>query len=82
MTNHETLLVRTILDAIGDMGCREAAAWLVAHGLIDRRACERLCVRAEVERLARAGIPRCEAFHITAEKLCCSYEKVRGLFYP
>lgn len=81
MTNHEALLAQTLLEAIRGMGRREAARHLVQQGLIDRRACERLCVRSEVERLASEGIPRCEAFHITADKLCCSYEKVRGLFY-
>ena len=24
---------------------------------------------------------RCEAFEAAAQKLCCSYEKVRGAFY-
>lgn len=81
MTGHEERLAGMVFRTIRGLGGREAARQLMREGLIDRTACEGLCIRIEVERLARQGVPRCEALRLTAEKLCCSYEKARTLFY-
>lgn len=81
MTRHDELLLGVLLGALGDGTSRQAAVRLLELGLADRRACEALAVRAEVERLCREGVSRCGAMLLTAEKFCCSYEKVRGIFY-
>lgn len=81
MTRHEKLLAETILGEIRNSAPEEAVAHLFAAGLIDRRSCEQRAVYAEVVRLSREGMPRCEAMLRTAETFCCSYEKVRGMYY-
>ena len=80
MTRYETLLHDALIEEVGALGTR-AAAQLILRGLLNRTACERLVVRREAARLAREGVPRCEALAVTADLLCCSYEKARGLFY-
>lgn len=80
MTRYETLLHDALIEEVGALGTR-AAEQLILRGLLNRTACERLVVRREVARLAREGVPRCEALVIAADLLCCSYEKARGLFY-
>ena len=45
------------------------------------RGCEQRAIRDEIGRLEKEGMSRCEAFEVTAGKLCCSYEKVRNAFY-
>lgn len=80
MTRYETLLRDALVEEVGTLGTR-AAEQLIHRGLLNRPACERLVVRREVARLAREGVPRCEALVVTADLLCCSYEKARGLFY-
>lgn len=81
MTRYEELLAEVLLGAIRGLGRREAVQRLLAEGLVNRRACERLAVRCEVARLEGRGIPRCEALCVAAETCCCSYEKARALFY-
>ena len=81
MTRHEELLAEVVLGEIRGLGLRQAVRQLTGLGLLNRTACERLAVRHEVDRLAREGIPRCEALHVAAGTLCCSYEKARNLFY-
>lgn len=81
MTRHEELLAEVITGEIRGLGEQAAVRRLIRLGLLGQTACERLAIRREVFRLAREGIPRCEALHVAAEKFCCSYEKARGLFY-
>lgn len=81
MTRHEESLAGVLLGEVGGLRTEEAVRRLIRLGLLNRTACERLAVRDEVARLAREGIPRCEALHMAAERFCCSYEKARGLFY-
>lgn len=81
MTHHETMLRETLLAELGETIPAATVARLFELGLVDLRTCEQRAIRTEIDRLAKAGIPRCEAMHATAEKFCCSYEKVRGAFY-
>lgn len=77
----EDILYRVLLAQLADRSPAEAAARLLALGLADRKACEALAVREEYRRLCLEGIPRCEAMYRTAERFCCSYEKVRSIVY-
>ena len=54
---------------------------VVGVGLLDRRGVEAEVAREEMERLTREGMPRCRAMEEIAERLCCSYEKIRGFIY-
>lgn len=60
---------------------RQAVLRLFELGLVSRRGCEQCAIRDEIGRLEKEGMSRCEAFEVTAGKLCCSYEKVRNAFY-
>ena len=80
MTRYETLLRDALVEEVGTLDTR-AAEQLILRGLLNRPACERLVVRREVARLAREGVPRCEALVVAADLLCCSYEKVRSYYY-
>lgn len=81
MTRLDEQLEEVALGEIDGLQLREALRRLFETGLIDRRRCERLAIRREVEQLQRRGIPRCEAFEVAAQKFCCSYEKARNAFY-
>lgn len=74
--------MRPIVAAMKSMTGAEAAEYLMAHGLIDRRAAEREYVRERMQRLTVGeGMPRCRAMEEIADEICCSYEKVRGIIY-
>lgn len=60
---------------------REMIGDLLARGLLDARACERIAIRRRVEAFERAGLLRGAAMERTAEHHCCSYEKVRAVVY-
>lgn len=81
MTRHEKRLAGVLLREIGGLKGRQAVERLFELGLVNLRTCEQRAVRAEIDRLTEAGIPRCEAMHATAEKFCCSYEKIRSYYY-
>ena len=38
-------------------------------------------IRREVDRLYESGMGRCDAMVLVADKMGCSYEKVRALIY-
>ena len=71
MTRHDELLAEAVLREVRGLTTR----------LVSRRGCEQRAIRDEIGRLEREGMSRCEAFEVTAGKLCCSYEKVRNAFY-
>ena len=81
MTRHEKQLAEVLMQELGGRRGRQAVERLFELGLVNMRACEQRAVRREIERLADEGIPRCEAMHATAERFCCSYEKIRGYYY-
>lgn len=81
MTQHENRLAGVLLRELGRLKGEQAVERLFELGLVNLRACEQRAVRAEVDRLAAEGVPRCEAMHATAEQFCCSYEKVRSYYY-
>lgn len=81
MTRLEKLVRELVLEPL----VREVDAATLNHleelGLIDRKACEELAIYRLVERERRAGAKSCEAMLWSAEQLCCSYEKVRTIYY-
>lgn len=81
MTRHDELLAEAVLREVRGLTTRQAVLRLFELGLVSRRGCEQRAICDEVERLERQGMARCEAFEAAAQKLCCSYEKVRGAFY-
>ena len=81
MTRHDEILAETALREVRGLTARQAVLRLFELGLVSRRGCEQRAICDEVERLERQGMARCEAFEAAAQKLCCSYEKVRGAFY-
>lgn len=81
MTQHEKRLAGVLLRELGRLKGERAVERLFELGLVNLRACEQRAVRAEVDRLAAEGVPRCEAMHATAGQFCCSYEKVRSYYY-
>lgn len=74
-------LIGHMADNVTGDGARAMLELLCRQELIDRRAAEELFVHREMERLVRSGTARCKAMHRIADKLCCSYEKVRGMVY-
>ena len=74
-------LLQAVLPHDTAVGGAETIRQLIALGLINRRAAESHYARHEVERLVRKGRGRCRAMDDVAEKLCCSYEKVRQMVY-
>ena len=77
-----SLLPPLVLGRVVDrLTARQAVLRLFELGLVSRRGCEQRAICDEVERLELQGMARCEAFEAAAQKLCCSYEKVRGAFY-
>lgn len=81
MTPATEELLEPLWGEVADMNGAEAVAALCRMGLVSRRAAERLYARFEVERLVRGGEGRCRAVERVADRLCCSYEKVRGFVY-
>ena len=81
MTRHDELLAEAVLREVRGLTTRQAVLRLFELGLVSRRGCEQCAIRDEIWRLEREGMSRCEAFEVTAGKLCCSYEKVRNAFY-
>ena len=81
MTQHDLLLLDTLVGRICGSTPRRVLERLLEQGLLDIRNCERLAILARVETLTDKGMGRCDAFQSTAEQFCCSYEKVRGIFY-
>ena len=74
-------LVTHVVRAVDGMSSAEAVEFLWNRGLLDRRGVEAEVAREEMERLTREGMPRCRAMEEIAERLCCSYEKIRGFIY-
>ena len=81
MTRHDELLAEAVLREVRGLTTRQAVLRLFELGLVSRRGCEQCAIRDEIGRLEKEGMSRCEAFEVTAGKLCCSYEKVRNAFY-
>ncbi len=81
MTKHDQMLAQVVADCIKNLDSEGVVDRLFELGFINRRACEQEAIVREIELLEREQTPRCEAFHIVAEKFCCSYEKARGAFY-
>ena len=80
-TRHKKRLAAILLRELGGLEGERAVERLFELGLVSRRGCEQRAICDEVERLERQGMARCEAFEAAAQKLCCSYDKVRGAFY-
>ncbi|MBQ3260856.1 MAG: hypothetical protein IJW42_06795 [Alistipes sp.] len=69
-------------DFVSDSGAsRNLVAMLLDRGLIDYREVERMVARRMVESLCAEGMGRCDAMAEAAEKMCCSYEKIRAFIY-
>lgn len=81
MTRHEQRLAEAVGEVLGPLLPKEAVERLFDEGLIDRTACERRAIGAEVRRRTAQGRPLCEAMEETAERFCCSYGKVRKIVY-
>lgn len=81
MTPTTQELVAPLSQNVQGEGAKQMLDMLCGLGLIDRRAAEAFHTRREMERLVRSGTPRCRAMHIIADRLCCSYEKVRAIVY-
>ena len=80
-TRHKKRLAAILLREIDGLEGEQAVERLFELGLVSRRGCEQCAIRDEIGRLEKEGMSRCEAFEVTAGKLCCSYEKVRNAFY-
>lgn len=81
MTEHEKRLAEVLLQETDGMEQRRAVERLFELGLVNLRSCEQIAARKEIDKLDKAGMPRCEAMHVTAEAFCCSYEKIRSYYY-
>ena len=81
MTRHEKRCTEVLSAAAGRKLSDALVEKLLAAGLIDLRACERIAIFRAVCSAEKAGIPRCEAFEQTARDFCCSYEKARNVYY-
>lgn len=81
MTRHNTLLLDVIVGQVSGSTPRRVLEQLLEQGLLNIRNCERLAILANIEILIDKGMGRCDAFQSTAEEFCCSYEKVREIFY-
>lgn len=79
LTTSERKLHALLFDLFPDQG--PLLEGLLAEGLIDLRATERLAIRRAVEQLFEEGLGRCEAMEVAAQRFCCSYEKVRAAVY-
>ena len=81
MAAYRDELVTHVVRAVDGMSSAEAVEFLWNRGRLDRRGVEAEVAREEMERLTREGMPRCRAMEEIAERLCCSYEKIRGFIY-
>lgn len=81
MTQHEKRMAGVLLREIDGLDAARAVERLFRLGMVDMRACERRLICERLDALEREGMPRCEAMHMAARELCCSYEKVRSAFY-
>ena len=81
MTRIDTILAETARREIAGLTAARAVERLLGLGVLSRRGCEPLAVRGEVHRPERGGLRRCEAMHVVSDICCCSYEKVRTVFY-
>lgn len=81
MTRIDRHLAEIVRRTIEGLSAEEAVARLVDEGLLSHRGCEQLAIREAMRRLEEDGMRRCEAMHVVADRFCCSYEKVRTLFY-
>lgn len=70
-----------LLHEIKGLDAARAVERLFRLGLVNLRACEQRVICERLDTLEREGMPRCEAMHMAAGELCCSYEKVRSAFY-
>lgn len=80
----ENLFTGILLRAFGvnsRMSARQVMQHLYCHELLDKQKVEQYVARREVEKLCRTGMGRCAAMARTAEKLNCSYAKIRALVY-
>ena len=81
MTRHEELLCKAIEPLISDCNPREAIEKLLRKGIISARAAEAEAIRQHIFGLIRSGQQVGLALIATAEHFCCSYEKVRNIYY-
>ncbi len=81
MTRLEEYCLRLAARGMGLTNRLCAMEEIAAAGLIDRRACERAAIRERMAELTVSGLPRCEAMEVAAREFCCSYEKIRKVFY-
>jgi len=81
MTRIDTILAETARREIEGLTAAQAVERLLELGVLSRRGCEQLAIREEGHRLEREGMRRCEAMHVVSDIFCCSYEKVRTVFY-
>ena len=74
-------IVSALADEISSSSKISTLEYLHQHQLLDYRAIERRMIRREVDRLYESGMGRCDAMVLVADKMGCSYEKVRALIY-
>lgn len=74
-------LERAFLSEQRNLTPRQTIATLLDKGLLNQREVERVVACRSVERLCAAGMGRCFAMAEVAERLCCSYEKIRAFIY-
>ena len=78
----ESRIWDAVAEAVGGMSGGEAFDYLRRSGLIGRREAEAFYIRRRVgELVSGERMPRCRAMEKTADEMCCSYEKVKGLIY-
>lgn len=76
-----TTIISALADEIETLSKISLIEYLHRHRLLDCRAIERQMIRREVTRLYESGMGRCDAMVLVADKMGCSYEKVRALIY-
>lgn len=81
MTRHDRQLANWLLRRTDGLDRTQVVDHLLRQGLLNRRGCERLAIRDEVDRLVREGMGRCEAMEVVAETFCRSYASVRQAVY-
>lgn len=81
MTRLEERCLGLVAREHGGEGALGYLKRLAEEGLLDRKGCEREAVRVRMAELESGGRMRCEAMEIAAREFCCSYEKIRKLFY-
>ncbi len=80
----ESQLRNTLSQMVEDLDSpspQQILDYLHTNRMLNYRAIERHAIRQEVEKLYKAGMGRCDAMVAVAEKIGCSYEKVRALIY-